>query len=600
MHPLRNGSQADVRPPSKPLSGVPGWFTESGDNNVPSYPGADWFNHNIAEFQNALAEMGIVFDPTKEDHLAKAFEYIKNEIDGKTIEINGAIIRNASILSRLNAIGGRLQQDGKTVVITGDSLSYNYQDYDTTFRNHAVDCFSGMKSWSFMLRDAIIKADPSFTFIEDQFITGQIDYLGEMSEVRFNAASAKQLLPFSGRVASFRMNVNDTIAPAISMSVYNDGESDSMYFLQLMHPNNLPDCMSCKVDIDGVEQISTLTNKSADTKFRGFDIRQIEITVPRDGERHELKFHTFTQASDTPDPAGQMTYNLIGVASKRTEVELTGSGGYSSSQLLAAWPDKVTQYQPDVLICIVGANDPYKGVSVETFKDNIRELNNLTKSSNEGCEILWLSTPYSGEAVVPNAIAQEYVDALRQVADELGDGFVDIVEFFKNIPTDIYRFDNIHFTKEGNQILARYIANLIGLGDQLKEIKSDYSLYKQQKTPNVAEVKPSVILLTGTVSSTNKVFKIERKSGLGNEVISAVATSPAVIQVTMKRRNNHYKSILVDKFFFGGKMFLCPIIQLTPTSKTFNFAVLNPDGTTITDGDWDTYASDFKFLIRYS
>ncbi|MBV7315438.1 hypothetical protein [Shewanella sp. NIFS-20-20] len=73
MHPLQNGSQAEQRPASKPLTGLAGWFTESGENNVPSYPGADWFNHVIAEFQNALAETGVEFDPENDDHLAQAF-----------------------------------------------------------------------------------------------------------------------------------------------------------------------------------------------------------------------------------------------------------------------------------------------------------------------------------------------------------------------------------------------------------------------------------------------------------------------------------------------------------------------------------------------
>ncbi|TVP12546.1 hypothetical protein [Shewanella sp. MSW] len=76
MHPLQNGSQAEQRPASKPLTGLAGWFTESGENNVPSYPGADWFNHNIAEFKNLLDSQGIVFDPSREDHLKQVIQYI--------------------------------------------------------------------------------------------------------------------------------------------------------------------------------------------------------------------------------------------------------------------------------------------------------------------------------------------------------------------------------------------------------------------------------------------------------------------------------------------------------------------------------------------
>jgi len=87
MHPLNNGSQATERPAKKPLSGAAGWFTESGENNVPSYPGADWFNHNIAEFQAAIAEMGVVFDPQNDDHLAKAFKGISQRLGDKVMGV---------------------------------------------------------------------------------------------------------------------------------------------------------------------------------------------------------------------------------------------------------------------------------------------------------------------------------------------------------------------------------------------------------------------------------------------------------------------------------------------------------------------------------
>ncbi|EJB8542928.1 SGNH/GDSL hydrolase family protein [Vibrio parahaemolyticus] len=77
MHPLQNGSQVTERPANKPPSGLFGWFTESGEGNVPSYPGADWFNHVIAEFQNMLSSEGIEFNPENDDHLSQAFEYLK-------------------------------------------------------------------------------------------------------------------------------------------------------------------------------------------------------------------------------------------------------------------------------------------------------------------------------------------------------------------------------------------------------------------------------------------------------------------------------------------------------------------------------------------
>ncbi|EMF7446585.1 hypothetical protein V8073_001529 [Vibrio parahaemolyticus] len=74
MHPLKNGSQVTERPDNKPSSGSPGYFTESGDNNIPSFPGADWFNDTIDEFSSALSSCGVEFDPTSTQNLAKAFD----------------------------------------------------------------------------------------------------------------------------------------------------------------------------------------------------------------------------------------------------------------------------------------------------------------------------------------------------------------------------------------------------------------------------------------------------------------------------------------------------------------------------------------------
>ncbi|AUR82832.1 hypothetical protein NVP1028O_49 [Vibrio phage 1.028.O._10N.286.45.B6] len=71
MHYLNNGSQVESVPPLKPRVGTRGYFTESNDEGSPSYPGQDWFNAVIREFQTALSDNGISFDPDKYDHLSK-------------------------------------------------------------------------------------------------------------------------------------------------------------------------------------------------------------------------------------------------------------------------------------------------------------------------------------------------------------------------------------------------------------------------------------------------------------------------------------------------------------------------------------------------
>ncbi len=79
MHKLQNGSQVSVRPPRKPLVGLGGYFSESNDQNAPSYPGQDWFNDCTDEFLNALAAAGIEYDHGRLDHLARAFSAVRSQ-----------------------------------------------------------------------------------------------------------------------------------------------------------------------------------------------------------------------------------------------------------------------------------------------------------------------------------------------------------------------------------------------------------------------------------------------------------------------------------------------------------------------------------------
>ncbi|NOI14847.1 hypothetical protein [Vibrio hepatarius] len=96
MHPLQNGSQVDNRPARKPTQGTAGYFSESNEQGAPSYPGQDYFNDQIEEFENALAVMGIPFVPGDTDHLAKMFAAVKNtypDYDATTVYSYGDVVR---------------------------------------------------------------------------------------------------------------------------------------------------------------------------------------------------------------------------------------------------------------------------------------------------------------------------------------------------------------------------------------------------------------------------------------------------------------------------------------------------------------------------
>ncbi|MEZ9972829.1 hypothetical protein AB4394_17910 [Vibrio lentus] len=150
MHPLRNGSQVTERPADKPVSGSPGYFTESGENNVPSYPGADWFNHVIDEFLNLLASFNITFDPSDDENLARCLDYVFKRTDGSLVFTSASV----NDLSAGETISGSVEQKKGQIwtvndtffeIVTGndgdvslniDGLSANY--ISTPFLNDNV------------------------------------------------------------------------------------------------------------------------------------------------------------------------------------------------------------------------------------------------------------------------------------------------------------------------------------------------------------------------------------------------------------------------------------------------------------------------------
>jgi hypothetical protein len=69
---LHNGSQVTTRPSRKTTDSTPGYFTESGDDGAPSYPGQDWYNDCIDEFLSVLNSGNILFEPDRTDHLSRA------------------------------------------------------------------------------------------------------------------------------------------------------------------------------------------------------------------------------------------------------------------------------------------------------------------------------------------------------------------------------------------------------------------------------------------------------------------------------------------------------------------------------------------------
>lgn len=140
MHPLRNGSQVTARPARKATAGAPGYFSESNDNNQPSYPGQDWFNDVIDEFANALAAANITYVPGDLTHLAQLFA-----TSGKSSFIKYNLFRGMP----MSAVGPAPDPD---IFLPAGRVELNRADYSTVF-----DIVSAS---AFYISQATIDADP--------------------------------------------------------------------------------------------------------------------------------------------------------------------------------------------------------------------------------------------------------------------------------------------------------------------------------------------------------------------------------------------------------------------------------------------------------
>ncbi|MEZ9414139.1 hypothetical protein AB4189_08040 [Vibrio sp. 10N.286.49.E1] len=138
MHYLNNGSQVTEKPAAKNRIGSPGFFSESNDNGAPSYPGQDWFNAVIAEFETLMTQSGVTFDPDKFDHLANAIAvHAGNSVFDDLV---GLVLPDSLILPMRNK------------AFIGDGAEYNRADYPKLWNK--------VKDSSILASQALINGDP--------------------------------------------------------------------------------------------------------------------------------------------------------------------------------------------------------------------------------------------------------------------------------------------------------------------------------------------------------------------------------------------------------------------------------------------------------
>jgi hypothetical protein len=165
------------------------------------------------------------------------------------------------INSEYSKIHNILNKNNANVVITGDSLAVNHYGFDTEFRLNAFDCYPGILSWSFMVRDAIYQNEKWYVFGDEICFIGCNAVKGGallIDETGIGNKNNKYRCLNHGKVSTLIIDNSNQVVE-FSFSHENTDSGTATLYLQ-----KRPDIYACTFDIylDGELIVQKVINYS--------------------------------------------------------------------------------------------------------------------------------------------------------------------------------------------------------------------------------------------------------------------------------------------------------------------------------------------------
>ena len=315
----------------------------------------------------------------------------------------------------------------KKMLIIGDSLSYSRADYDPIPRFNSYDCFPEMGSWSFTLRDALIKSARGFVF-GAELAASQASFSHTVfGDMAFNGLAGTQFV---------YQQVTDLVT----------------LYLQ-KHPQG----GAYRVTLDGECSVADVDFKGEEGDYHARAI--FSVTLPADPT---LSVHTVSFA-------GEGAFTLLGIACEEREVNISGRGSQTARFFLDHYDERVKKFAFDTVISVLGAND-VKHTPLSVFEAENTQLIEQMLQQNKDARIIMILPPDMSDPDDPESnracfcskqIAAPYLDILRKIADKHRLQVVDTWQLFDNLPIPAWRFDDVHFNQFGNKLLFEKLWALI-------------------------------------------------------------------------------------------------------------------------------------------
>lgn len=309
-----------------------------------------------------------------------------------------------------------------SVVITGDSLAYNRYDFVDEAKENAWDCPIAMKSWSFLLRDFLISNSKGWIPACDLKIESP-----DIATCLFKKHN--QRVPYTNQLPMENWGI--TINPLKDTNIKIKGCPENLCFLTQPSKAALFETMNKKFDLTGRMDCHS-----------GIYFKWV-----------------YSSSGILENVSKGCLIHIAGAAITKTSVHLTGSGSKTAEWMLENFYDRISKYSPNLVVLIIGANNRRMN-NPESFKVALYNMLGQLKGKSE---VLLISPSYSSTTDPPvednsiyrcnTEITQPILDILKRAAFDFDFPYLDLFEFFSGTQDSIWRFDNTHFTKQGNLIL---------------------------------------------------------------------------------------------------------------------------------------------------
>ena len=337
----------------------------------------------------------------------------------------------------------------KNLVITGDSLSYNRYGYDDTPRINAYDCHIGMPSWSFRLRNAFLTDASGFRYGDELDITQNFSFGIGHDVDDIDAVFGKRVV---------------TVTPENDIISFN-AESDTGEII--IYFQNRPDNY-CRFNIyaDGNLVKKSVETYGGNSHFQGYDLNPVKITCSKEQLSHKIVLTDFECADKEP------YVTIAGISTKERNAYITGQGSRTAKFLLYHFNDRIAKYSPDMLILIFGGNDFLLYPECD-YEDNLSKIFKKVKTDFPDCKMITITIPPSGKIKDEvrgiklisdedlNFELQKYNDVLEKLSEKSGALCIKLKDVFKDLSPDVWRYDNVHLSDAGNDILYNELLKIL-------------------------------------------------------------------------------------------------------------------------------------------